>query len=349
MTKKIIVSVFLLAASLCSFFVVSCSKDPIAPPDDSADYRFQAPPNFPPTVYDFTNNPVTKQGFLVGKKVFFDKQFSSDGKVSCASCHTPDHAFSEMQAISKGVQGRLGIRNAPPLVNLAWQSQFFWHGSVQNLNNVPLNAFTAHFEMDETIADILYKINRDIDYRAQFKAAFGIETVDTSHLLRALGQFMVSLTSANSRYDRYKRGESGVRLTSEEQAGLQLFMQHCEKCHKGELFTDFSFRNNGMILLKDDKGRSEITHNPDDDYKFKVPTLRNISHTAPYMHDGSIAMLEDVVDRYQSGVRFSPTLDPAMSKGNLLGFPLDSADKAHIVAFLKTLDDDAFMNNKLFR
>jgi cytochrome c peroxidase len=237
-------------------------------------------------------------------------------------------------------------------MNLAWQNQFFWDGGVLDLDHVPINAFTAPFEMNETLDHIIYKINKDSDYRSRFKAAFDVDSASTPQLLKAIAQFTVMIVSANSKYDKYKRGETGGTFTSAEQAGLQLFQAKCATCHKSEFFSDFSFRNNGMTVNTTDKGRSKITLNAVDDYKFKMPSLRNLSFTAPYMHDGSIGTLEAVVAQYATGVRnTAASLDPALIRpqGAGFGIPLSAAEQANIVAFLKTLDDDAFVHDTKFQ
>ncbi len=333
---------------------ISCTKttentpDPI---DDSGLYKFAAPSNFPATSYNFANNSISKEGFLLGKKIFFDPQFSSDGTVSCGTCHKQFSAFADFgHTLSHGVENRLGTRNAPPLMNMAWQSEFFWDGGVNDLDKVPINAFTAHFEMNETMSHILYKINKDADYRKRFKMVFNVDSAATPQLLKALSQFMLLMVSGNSKYDKYKRGEAGGNLTADELAGMQLFQEKCTACHKTDLFTDRSYRNNGMTILNpQDKGRQKITLNAADEYKFRVPSLRNLSYTAPYMHNGSIATLEQVVDRYQSGVRMSPTLDSVMMERGNIGILLSTDEKAKIVAFLKTLDDDDFVKQAKFR
>ncbi len=340
---------------LLLFSVASCVKEndpPEVVPEDTT-YKFVKPSNFPVPTYDFANNPVTKEGFLLGRKIFYDRQLSSDGTISCSSCHTSFSSFANSgHAVSHGVQNRLGTRNSPALMNLAWQSQFFWDGGVLDLDHVPINAFTAPFEMNETMGNILYKINKNSDYRTRFKAAFGVDSASTPQLLKAIAQFTVMMVSANSKYDKYKRGEAGGTLTANELAGLQLFQDKCATCHKGDFFSDFSFRNNGMTVNTADKGRGKITLNAADDYKFKMPSLRNLSFTAPYMHDGSITTLEAVVAQYAAGVRNNAaSLDPALIRpqGAGFGIPLTVTEQANIVAFLKTLDDDAFVREAKFQ
>jgi cytochrome c peroxidase len=308
------------------------------------------PANFPEPVYRFQDNTITKEGFELGRMLFYDGRLSSDGSVSCGSCHRQTFAFADhSHDLSHGVGNKLGNRNTTALANLAWMPEFFWDGGANHLEVTPLNALTNPVEMGETLTNVLKRLNNLPEYREKFKGAFGRDTINSQLLFRALAQFTGSLVSANSRYDHYVRKEKGVVFTAEEQEGLRLFEANCAACHATDLFTDHSYRNNGLDSIPRDKGREIITSNPADWGKFKVPSLRNIALTTPYMHDGRFYMLKRVLDHYASGVKDSPTLDPLLKQNGRLGIPLTEDEKTKLIAFLNTLTDPVFANDKRFR
>jgi cytochrome c peroxidase len=305
------------------------------------------PSNFPKPVYDLENNPITEKGFALGKKLFYDGDLSSNGIVSCGFCHQQSSAFTHHgHDVSHGVNDRLGRRNSLAIANVIWQKTFFWDGGVNHLEYVPLNALENKVEMDETLENVLRKLNQSPAYKAEFKEAFQVSEIKSTEFLKALSQFMATLVSANSRYDRYVRGEGEV-LTTEELAGLSLFKEKCSTCHATDLFTDGSYRNNGITTdFRFDKGREEITLQAEDRGKFKVPSLRNVEYSDPYMHDGSISTLEEILDHYENGVKDTPTLDPVLKINGNPGLTLTAEDKKNIIAFLKTLTDHEFINDK---
>lgn len=308
------------------------------------------PPNFPQPVYDLEKNPVTEKGLALGKKLFYDGNLSSNGIVSCGFCHQQPSAFTQHgHDVSHGVEDRLGRRNSLAIINVLWMKTFFWDGGVNHLDFVPLNALENPVEMDETLENVLVKLNGSASYKAAFKDAFQVDEVKSAEFLKALSQFMASLVSANSRYDKYVRNE-GESLSPEELQGLSLFKQKCSACHATDLFTDASYRNNGVSDdFRFDKGREEITLNPADKGKFKVPTMRNVEYTDPYMHDGSLATLEDVLDHYSENMKMSETLDPIfLQAGQKPGIPLTAVEKKQLLAFLKTLTDKEFITDKRF-
>jgi cytochrome c peroxidase len=236
------------------------------------------------------------------------------------------------------------------LANLAWMPEFFWDGGANHLEITPLNALTNPVEMGETLSNVLNRLNNLPEYREKFKGAFGRDTINSQLLFRALAQFTGSLVSATSRYDYYVRKEKGVVFTVEEQEGLRLFVANCATCHATDLFTDHSYRNNGLDSdFSRDKGREIITSEPTDRAKFKVPSLRNVALTTPYMHDGRFYTLKRVLDHYASGVKDSPTLDPLLKQNGRLGIPLTEDEKTKLIAFLNTLTDPVFANDKRFR
>lgn len=311
----------------------------------------QLPANFPPPTYDLAQNPVTEAGFALGKKLFYDKILSRDGSIACADCHISFAAFSHPDhSTSHGIDNLFGRRNALPIQNMLWVSEFFWDGGVPNLDLVPLNAIQSPVEMDESPANVLDKLRQHPQYPSLFKSAFGTEEINTARFLQALTQFSAMLVSANSPYDKYVRGEPGGSLTAEELGGMMIFKQKCSTCHTSDLFTDRSFRNNGILDdFSLDRGRNEVSQLPEDVGKFRVPSLRNLTATGPYMHNGKFKTLQSVLDHYASGVKDSPTLDPLLRQPDgSLGIPLTDSDKKKLLAFLKTLDDEAFWRDPRF-
>jgi cytochrome c peroxidase len=326
---------------LCWFVTLwsACKKE-----NTSSDFKgFVQPSHFPAPVYPFANNPVTEAGFNLGKKLFYDGRLSRDGSISCGSCHISYSAFSHTaHNVSHGIDNRLGTRNAPALQNLAWSTTFFWDGGVHNLDMLSFNPIQNPVEMDEQVPNVLTKLAADAEYKKMFKRAFGSEEINSIRMMQALSQFMNMLISANTPYDKYLKGDT-LALNSTERRGLRLFNDRCGACHNGALLTDDSFKNNGLRPTND-KGRSLITLNPQDDYKFKVPSLRNIEKTAPYMHDGRFETLEQVLNHYVNAIHGASNLDPSLQTGVWLS----TSEKADVLAFMKTLTDEEFIRNPLF-
>ena len=307
---------------------------------------FVIPSNFPRPEYDFADNTVTEAGFNLGKKLFNDPVLSSNNTISCASCHIQTAAFSHTRhSVSHGIFDRPGTRNAPALMNLAWSKTFMWDGGVFNLDLQPIAPITNHEEMNNTMANVLNKLRASNAYQAMFKKAFGDEGMTTSTFLKALSQFMVMCISADSKYDSVMRKES--TFTSAEKKGYVIFKQHCSSCHTEPLFTDNSFHNNGLSITNaDDKGRFMVTLQDTDRYKFKTPSLRNLTLTQPYMHDGRLLTIEAVLNHYTNDVHNTPNLDASLQQNNKPGIELSGDDKQNLLAFLKTLDDRSFLKDK---
>ncbi|MEP2936327.1 MAG: cytochrome c peroxidase [Gilvibacter sp.] len=309
------------------------------------------PSNFPDPTYELSNNPPTEKGFILGKKLFYDGRLASDGVVSCGFCHIQSFAFTHhTHIVSHGVDGQLGKRNAQPLHNMAFMDEFTWDGAAVHLDAQPIIPITAEVEMNETFASIIAKLQADPEYVALFGEAFDNGEIDPDNILKALSQFMVMMISADTKFDRFDRND-GTTLTAVEQEGMALFETNCASCHGGILFTDQTYRNNGLAMdpQYNDIGRERVTGNADDRQKFKVPSLRNIEVTFPYMHDGRIATLEDVLEYYTNGMEDSPTLDPIFRQADgSLGIPLTADEQAKIIAFLKTLTDDNFLFDTRF-
>lgn len=308
------------------------------------------PANFPDRVYDLSRNPLTVEGIALGKALFYDPLLSRDTTVSCGFCHQQFAGFAHSDhPLSHGIDNKFGTRNVPSLQNAAWGQEFFWDGGVTSLDELPIAPIQNPVEMDLKFADALARVQQNPRYPAMFKAAFGSDTVTTARFLKAISQFVLTLVSADSRYDKYVRKESGGELTPDELAGLSVFKQKCAACHATDLFTDKSYRNNGLpVGSMNDQGRYKITLNEADRLKFRVPSLRNVERTFPYMHDGRFQTLEQVLTHYTAGVKDSPTLDPLLKTGGQLGIALTDAEKKQVIAFLRTLTDEQFMVNRAF-
>ncbi|PIB35340.1 hypothetical protein BFP72_07995 [Reichenbachiella sp. 5M10] len=311
-------------------------------------FGFVQPEHFPAATYTLDNNPISKEGFELGKFIFNDPLLSRDSTVSCASCHDQRVAFADPQhRLSIGIDAQVGARNAPPIFNLAFVNEFFWDGGVTHVDFIPLNPIANPVEMDQDIAVVIEKMQASALYQQKFATAFGEGTeINSARMLHALSQFMVMMVSANSSYDRYLL--EGEVLSASALRGLALFEDNCAACHEGNLFTDRNFRNNGLDAEVTDVGRYLITQQDEDLAKFKVPSLRNVALTAPYMHDGRFETLEAVLEHYNSGVQPSATLDPLLQSAGVLGIPLSEQQQADIVAFLETLTDEEFVSNPLF-
>lgn len=309
------------------------------------------PSNFPPLAYDLKNNPPTEKGFELGKKLFYDGRLASDGIVSCGFCHIQADAFTHHgHTVSHGVNNEVGTRNTPPIQNLAYQTAFMYDGATTHLDLQPIIPFTSPIEMNGNFSDVIIMMKADATYQKLFKIAFTDGQINAENMLKALGQFMVMVTSSNSRFDKFRRNEAGGILSQQEQAGYTLFNQKCASCHATDLFTDNSFRNNGLQVNPaiNDIGRYRVTQLDQDVYKFKVPSLRNIEKTAPYMHDGRLFTLEAVMEHYNSGVVNSNTLDPLLKANGKPGIPITEVEKTQIIAFLKTLTDTQYLTDKRF-
>ena len=329
--------------------ILSCSdKD-----DNYVDVpiAFKVPSNFPPLAYDLQDNPITEKGFELGRKLFYDGRLSSDGTISCGFCHEQQHAFTHHgHTVSQGVNGQTGTRNSPSIQNLGFQTSFMYDGATEHLNLQPIIPITNPIEMEGNFSQIVAMMNGDAAYRKLFGLAFPGKPINTENMLKAMGQFLVMVTSSNSRFDKFRRNETGGTLTQEEQDGYAIFNQKCASCHATDLFTDNSFRNNGLVInpIVNDVGRYRVTMEDADKYKFKVPSLRNVEKTKPYMHDGRFLTLDAVLDHYSSGIVNSVTLDPSLNNEGTLGIPLSSLEKTKIIAFLKTLTDNQYLTDSRF-
>jgi cytochrome c peroxidase len=309
------------------------------------DVELKIPKGFPKPKYKFKNNPLTPEVFILGRKLFYDPILSKDSTTSCASCHQRIAAFGHMDhALSHGINGLIGKRNVPALQNLIWQDAFMWDGGVNHLEVQPLSPITNPLEMDESIVHVISKLQQNNIYPEDFKKAFGDTLVSSERILKSLAQFTGLMISADSRYDRFINGTD--TFSASEKKGLQLFRDKCAKCHEEPLFTDNTYRNNGLkpdTALKD-LGRGAITGIESDNYKFKVPGLRNIERTSPYMHDGRFRNLKEVLNFYSDPNHFNSHAAVEMFE---IG-PLTEQDKQNLFAFLLTLTDKTFLYDRRF-
>lgn len=356
-----------LLVLLLGILTVACQPQDTPPVSGTEKPLFARPANFPEPVYLIDSNQPTEAGVALGKTLFYDGILSRDSTIACGECHRQYHGFTHhLHDISHGIGGRTGLRNALPLQNLAWLRRFQWDGSIEKLDEQPIFPIEHPDEMDDTMENVVQKLQTSSTYPALFKAAYGSEEITSEKMLKSLSQFMLTLVSANSKYDQLMRKENAVTFTADELAGQKFFASKgCQNCHAGELFTDQGFRNNGLspfertkveyvdgkptVRVVVDEGRYRVTGQATDRFKFVVPSLRNIAATLPYMHDGRFKTLREVLDFYDSGMKDSPTLDPFFRQANgSLGIPLSEDEKLKLIAFLNTLTDTEFLNDKRF-
>lgn len=297
-----------------------------------------------PSTNIFEKNKLTEEGFQLGKKLFYDGNMSFDGQTSCGSCHQQFAAFTTYDHdLSHGIADKFTERNAPALFNLAWMRELQWDGGVNHIEVQPLVPMTAHNEMGETLQNVLKKISADPSYKKMFVAAFGDGRITSERLLKALAQFTGSIVSADSRYDRFKNGK--LKFTLAEEKGYEIYKQHCNTCHAEPLFTDNNFRNNGLDLNRfKDAGRQRITSLKEDSLKFKVPSLRNVQYTFPYMHDGRFNSLDKVINHYAKLDTAKVNLDERLQRKVVIS----EKEKQYLIYFLYTLTDTSFTKNKRY-
>lgn len=340
--KRNIVTILFLVVSVAfiSYGLGSCRK--YDNPNELTLVQQEIPDGFPAPVYGFADNPLTKEGIELGRQLFYDGRLSLDGNFPCASCHQQIAAFGTFEHDrSHGYNGSHTLRNAPVLFNLAWQDKFHWDGEFSSLFDEGAQPINGHIEMAESFNGVIDKLQKDASYLKQFKNVFRTSFISPEQVLKALAQFTGSMTSANSKYDRYKKGTESY--TTQEESGYQLFLAHCNSCHREPLFTDYSLRNIGLPVenFLNDYGRLMVTNDPNDSLKFKVPTLRNVYISSNYMHDGRFNTLAQCINHYRTGVQQSTTLDPQLANG----IQLTNAEAINIALFLRTLTDSSFLQD----
>ena len=343
----------------------SCGDDPVVdPPDEEIlqdttayllEYGALPSPNLP------NDNKLTNQGVQLGRMLFYEKLLSKDGSQSCASCHRQEHAFTDTTRFSIGIRGLPGNRQAMSVFNMAWNSnQFFWDGRAHLLRNQALLPIEDELEMDETIENVITKLSNEKKYLDQFTRVHGSDNITSEKIAFALEQFMLSIVSYDSKYDQWKTGL--VTLSESEERGRLLYETEynpffpefsgadCAHCHGGANFENDQYMNNGLDGDSDfvDLGRENVTGIPADRAKFKVPSLRNIELTPPYMHDGRFSTLEEVIDHYNEGIHPSTTIDEALLATSATGLLLTEQDKTDLINFLKTLTDQSFLSDERY-
>lgn len=347
---------------LTSFLVIiACNKDDETPQEElvtldetpyTLEYGALPAPDLP------TDNPLTKQGVELGRMLFYDPMLSKDNSQSCSSCHLQIDAFSDIDRFSLGVEGEPGNRQAMAVFNMAWHNNdFFWDGRANLLRDQALLPIQDPLEMNETLENVVNKLSNTKMYRDQFIRAFGSDEITSPKMALAMEQFMLSIVSFDSKYDKFLAGEA--QLSDSEERGRAIFFTEynpffpdysgadCAHCHSGANFENNLYMNNGLDIESNlqDMGREIVTQDPADRAKFKVPSLRNIALTPPYMHDGRFQTLEEVVDHYNAGIQPSSTADPTVINTMDSGLFLDAQGKADLVNFLKTLTDETFLTN----
>jgi len=298
---------------------------------------FPAPLGLPPIPWP-QDNPYSPARAELGKILFFDGRLSANGIVSCAFCHQPDHGFAGSTSLSKGVTGKSGVRHVPTLINRAWGKSQFWDGRAPTLESQVIFPVTDSDEMGMTAESVVQRISGIKGYAPLFAAAFGDNTINFERIAKAIATFQRTIVAGNSPYDRYLAGEKSV-LTKQQKAGLDFFNKkgECAECHSGPNFTNEKFANLGigMDQARPDPGRGALTKKRGDFGKFKVPTLRDLARRAPYMHDGSIKTLGEVLDIYAKGGLPNPHLDT-----RLIPFYMDKQTKQNLLAFLDSLNGE---------
>lgn len=345
------------------FVLAGCDREEEVPEitQDTSPYALTYPAHVSPPTLPL-DNPLTNAKVELGRMLFHEDQLSGDGTMNCASCHNQSTGFSDTARFSIGIRGLPGHRQAMAVTNMAWNSnRFFWDGRAELLRHQSLLPIEDELEMDETLEDVVSKLEADQAYQDQFKRAFGDASITPQRISLAMEQFMLSIVSYGSKYDQYLAGQTS--LTESEMRGLDLFFTEynpffpefsgadCAHCHSGINFENDDFMNNGLDIDADmeDDGFMVVTQNPEDRGKFKVTSLRNIELTPPYMHDGRFNTLEEVVQHYNEGIQISTSLDPALAATAETGLMLEEQDVADLVAFLKTLTDPGLAENAEYK
>ncbi len=346
---------------ICCLIIVSCADDQ----DDNVNeytatpLELEIPPLFaekilPPVIP--ADNPQSVEGVALGRKLFFDKKLSADNTLACAGCHSPANALTDPRQFSIGIDGIAGTRNSMPLFNHAWNYNelFFWDGRATSIEDQALKPVTDPIEMHNTWSQAVSTLQSDAEYPGMFDDAFGTQTIDSVLVTKAIAQFIRTLISGNSKFDRYLAGTE--QLTTSELNGLNVFLDEsrgdCFHCHgnpNNPLWTDNIFHNNGLDETHLDRGRGAVTGDPREFGTFKTPSLRNLEYTAPYMHDGRFNTIDEVINHYSEGLVYSETIDPLMKAVNEGGVQLTPEDKADLKAFLLTLSDPEFISNPDFQ
>lgn len=343
-----------IAFLVVSISISACKKDEVeeeeeVPVETTTPYNLVIPAGFPAMNIPI-DNELTVEGVALGRRLFYDPILSSNNLVSCGSCHNQQMAFTDNgNQYSIGVDSIAGFRNSMPIMNLGWSPSFFWDGGATNLESQAIAPITDPIEMHQTLDETLAKLNSHPEYPQLFNKAFGSSIITSATLIRAIAQFERTIISANSKYDKFLKGET--TLTTQESNGLAIYMDvnkgNCNSCHTlGGTFTDYEFRNNGLDLVSADSGRARITLLEADRGKFKTPSLRNIAVSAPYMHDGRFSSLEQVVNHYNTGIQNHPNLAPQLASA--VSGRMSAQEMQDLIAFLNTFTDETYLSNPAY-
>jgi len=339
----------------------SCKKDKVN--SVPTPYVLEIPSHFPNMIIP-EDNPMTVDGVELGRALFYEKKLSGDNSMSCATCHAPQLAFQDANATSVGIDGQFGNRNSMALINLGWNTSFFWDGRSKTLEEQIIEPVIDPVEMHTTWLNVVGKLQADVKYRNSFFKAFNTSQIDSTDAAKAIAQFIRTLISGTSKFDVMYKFENNLTLsaneilihqtvTPSEWAGYDLFKSlngaDCFHCHNGPLMQVHKFSNNGLDATFSDIGRGGVTGLSNDNGKFKVPTLRNIALTAPFMHDGRFATIDEVINHYSHGIQMSSTIDPLIEFAGQGGVQLDAQEKDLLKQFLLTLTDSSFINNPSFK
>lgn len=333
-------------------------------------YLFEPPAHFGDDFDIPIDNPLTIEGIALGRNLFYEKQLSRNGQVSCGSCHQQAKAFTDGTKFSMGVDRELTSRNSMSIVNLLWNTKFFWDGRAGTLEEQSLQPIIDHIEMDLPLEAAVERLSASESYRQQFFAAYTTDEITADRIAQSIAQFMRTLVSSNSKYDQFLLGQA--ELTDQEKLGMDLFFTHpvpniglrggnCGDCHlniltSGDREGFQGFHNNGIDTEENlDDGLMKVTGDLIDKGKFKAPSLRNIALTAPYMHDGRFASLSEVLDHYNENIQNSATLDVLITdatnnsvQGETVKLGLTKEEKEAIIVFLHTLTDQDFTSDEVF-
>lgn len=364
MKRKLIVIGTLILASLG---LSQCKDEPPASSSSvsyGTPFTLDVPAGFPaPNVP--ADNPMTLEAVSLGRHLFYEKSLSDDNSISCATCHIQERAFTDATALSVGTRGLEGRRKAMPIFNLAFQEFFFWDGRTSTLEEQSLHPILDTLEMDNDLATVIQRLAADPLYPPLFEAAFGDPAITEDRIAKSLAQFERTLISANSKFDRVIRLQTGEQFTPLEQRGYELFTSDfdpnggfggdCFHCHGeretqylfGAFGRDLQFVNNGLKDVYADQGRADVTNDPADIGKFKVPSVRNVEFSFPYMHDGSIPTLDSLIGFYNFGGHKHQNIDPNMKAAGI-GRNWSAGQKQALAAFLRTLTDYEFLQDTAF-
>ncbi len=339
----------LILITVSLFLLVNCKEDGPTMEAYPTPYDLVIPEGFPEITIP-EDNPMTVEGISLGRMLFYDPILSGDSTQSCAACHAQAFAFSDNgKQFSEGIDGEVGNRNSTTIINPGWLPSLFWDGRAASVEDQAFGPVPNPIEMHEEWTDATDKLNAHPDYPDLFLQAFETDDIDSVLVVKAIAQFERTLISSNSKFDKYLAGT--VELSESEKNGFDLFFSEegdCFHCHGTILFTDNLFHNNGLDRSFDDLGLGGVNGDSNDNGKFKAPTLRNIAFTAPYMHDGRFATLEEVIDFYSEGLVWSSTVDPLLKNVFQGGALLTEEEKQDLIAFLNTLSDTDFIENPDF-